>query len=73
MKQVTDLIGERTDQGSYVTGPVRPSFRSFRAATATATSSPTRARGRLVFAGKSIGGGSLIGIIHNKNDSGYRE
>jgi len=27
-----------------------------------------------VFAGKSMGGGgSLIGIIHNKNDSGYRE
>jgi len=72
MKQVTDLIGEPTDQGAYVTGKAFIPF--FFGGDKYRYEMAYKGQGRLVFAGKSMGtGGNLIWIIHNKNDSGYRE
>lgn len=72
MKQVTDLIGEPTDQGAYVTGKAFIPF--FFGGDRYRYEMAYKGQGRLVFAGKSMGtGGNLIWIIHNKTDSGYRE
>lgn len=72
MKQVTDLIGEPTDQGAYITGKAFIPF--FFGGDRYRYEMAYKGQGRLVFAGKSMGtGGNLIWIIHNKNDSGYRE
>jgi hypothetical protein len=72
MKQVTDLIGEPTDQGAYVTGKAFIPF--FFGGDQYRYEMAYKGQGRLVFAGKSMGtGGNLIWIIHNKDDSGYRE
>jgi hypothetical protein len=72
MKQVTDLIGEPTDQGAYVTGKAFIPF--FFGGDRYRYEMAYKGQGRLVFAGQSMGtGGNLIWIIHNKNDSGYRE
>ncbi|WP_029561327.1 hypothetical protein [Xanthomonas oryzae] len=72
MKQVTDLIGQPNDQGSYVTGKAFIPF--FFVGDRYRYEMPYKGQGRLVFAGKSMDtGGNLIWIIHNKNDSGYRE
>lgn len=71
MKQVTDLIGEPTDQGAYVTGKAFIPF--FFGGDRHRYEMAYKGQGRLVFAGESMGtGGNLIWIIHNKNDSGYR-
>ena len=72
MKQVTDLVGEPTDQGAYVTGKAFIPF--FFGADRHRYEMAYKGQGRLVFAGQSMStGGNLIWIIHNKNDSGYRE
>lgn len=72
MKQVTDLIGQPTDQGAYVTGKAFIPF--FFGGDRYRYEMAYKGQGRLVFAGKSMGtGGNLIWIIHNKTDSGYRE
>ncbi|WP_406848413.1 hypothetical protein [Xanthomonas citri] len=72
MKQVTDLIGQPDDQGAYVTGKAFIPF--FFGGDRYRYEMAYKDQGRLVFAGKSMGtGGNLIWIIHNKNDSGYRE
>lgn len=72
MKQVTDLIGEPTDQGAYITGKAFIPF--FFGGDRYRYEMAYKGQGRLVFAGKSMGtGGNLIWIIHNKTDSGYRE
>jgi hypothetical protein len=72
MKQVTDLIGEPTDQGAYVTGKAFIPF--FFGGDKYRYEMAYKGQGRLVFAGQSMGtGGNLIWIIHNKDDSGYRE
>ena len=72
MKQVTDLIGQPNDQGSYVTGKAFIPF--FFGGDRYRYEMAYKGQGRLVFAGKSMDtGGNLIWIIHNKNDSGYRE
>ncbi|AEO43487.1 MULTISPECIES: hypothetical protein [Xanthomonas] len=72
MKQVTDLIGQPDDQGAYVTGKAFIPF--FFGGDRYRYEMAYKGQGRLVFAGKSMGtGGNLIWIIHNKNDSGYRE
>ena len=72
MKQVTDLIGEPTDQGAYVTGKAFIPF--FFGGDKYRYEMAYKGQGRLVFAGQSMGtGGNLILIIHNKDDSGYRE
>jgi hypothetical protein len=71
MKQVTDLIGEPTDQGGYVTGKAFIPF--FFGSDAHRYEMAYKGQGRLVFAGERMGtGGNLIWIIHNKDDSGYR-
>jgi len=71
MKQVTDLIGEPTDQGAYVTGKAFIPF--FYGSDRHRYEMAYKGQGRLIFAGEGMGsGGNLIWIIHNKNDSGYR-
>jgi len=72
MKQVTDLIGEPTDQGAYITGKAFIPF--FFGSDRHRYEMAYKGQGRLIFAGKSMGtGGNLIWIIHNRNDTGYRE
>jgi hypothetical protein len=73
MKEVTDLIGQPTDQGAYITGKAWIPFYF----------GPDRYRhellykgqGRLVFAGGGLGNltsGKLTRIIHNADERGYR-
>lgn len=72
MKQVTDLIGDPTDQGVYVTGKAFIPF--YFGSDRHRYEMAYKGQGRLVFAGKGWdSGGNLIWIIHNKDDSGYRE
>lgn len=72
MKQVTDIVGEPTDQGAYVTGKAFIPF--FFGGDRYRYELAYKGQGRLIFAGKSMGtGGNLIWIIHSANDSGYRE
>ncbi|WP_236848779.1 hypothetical protein [Candidatus Thiodictyon syntrophicum] len=73
MKQVTDLIGQPTDQGAYITGKAFIPF--YFGADQHRYESVYKGQGRLIFAGGSIGdfsSGHLIWIIHNANESGYR-
>lgn len=71
MQQVTDLVGQPTDQGAYVTGKAFIPF--FYGNDRYRFEMAYKGQGRLVFAGESMGtGGNLIWIIHNANDSGYR-
>jgi hypothetical protein len=74
MKQVTDLIGQPTDQGAYITGKAFIPF--YFGGDTYRYEMAYKGLGRLVFAGGSMmgnmGGGNLIWIIHNSNDSGYR-
>jgi hypothetical protein len=73
MKQVTDLIGQPTDQGAYVTGKA---FIPFHFGGDTYRHELLyKGVGRLVFAGGSFGNygnSKLIRIIHNADESGYR-
>ena len=72
MKQVTDLIGEPTDQGVYVTGKAFIPF--YFGSDRHRYEMAYKGQGRLVFAGERMGTGcNLIWIIHNRNESGYRE
>lgn len=73
MKQVTDLIGQPTDSGAYMTGKAWIPF--YFGADRHRYEMTYKNQGRLIFAGGSIGnftGGNLIWIIHNANESGYR-
>jgi hypothetical protein len=73
MKQVTDLIGQPTDQGAYITGKAFIPF--YFGSDKHRYEMVYKGQGRLIFAGGSIGdfsGGHLIWIIHNANESGYR-
>ncbi|WP_200954324.1 hypothetical protein [Rhizobacter sp. Root1221] len=73
MKQVTDLVGQPTDQGAYVTGKA---FIPFHFGGDTYRHELLyKGVGRLVFAGGSFGNygnSKLIRIIHNADESGYR-
>jgi len=73
MKEVTDLIGQPTDQGAYITGK---SFIPFYFGSDRYRHEMVyKGLGRLIFAGGggfSVGSGHLIGIIHNPNEKGYR-
>ena len=72
MKQVTDIAGEPTDQGVYVTGKAFIPF--YFGSDRHRYEMAYKGQGRLIFAGKGwSSGGNLIWIIHNKDDSGYRE
>ena len=73
MKQARDIVGvEPTDEGAYVTGKAFIPF--YFGGDKHRYELAYKGMGRLVFAGKEMGtGGNLIWIIHNKDDSGYRE
>jgi hypothetical protein len=73
MKQVTDLIGQPTDQGAYVTGKAWIPF--YFGSDRHRHEMVYKNQGRLIFAGGSMGdftGGHLIWIIHNRTEPGYR-
>lgn len=72
-KQVTDLAGQPTDQGAYVTGKAFIPF--YFGSDRHRFEMTYKGQGRLIFAGGGMGdysGGNLIWIIHNPNESGYR-
>jgi hypothetical protein len=73
MKQVTDLIGQPTDQGAYMTGKAWIPF--YFGSDRSRHEMVYKGMGRLIFAGGSMGdftSGNLIMIIHNAQESGYR-
>jgi outer membrane protein assembly factor BamE (lipoprotein component of BamABCDE complex) len=73
LKQVTDLVGQPTDQGAYVTGKAWIPF--YYGSDRYRHEMVYKGQGRLIFAGGSMGdysSGHLISIIHNAQESGYR-
>jgi len=73
MKEVTDLIGQPTDQGAYVTGKAFVPF--YFGGDRYRHELLYKGMGRLVFAGGGMGNfmsGRLIRITHNANERGYR-
>lgn len=73
MKQATDLVGQPTDQGAYMTGMAWVPF--YFGSDRHRYEMVYKGQGRLIFAGGSLGdftGGNLIWIIHNSTESGYR-
>jgi len=73
LKQVTDLIGQPTDQGAYVTGKAWIPF--YYGSDRYRHEMVYKGQGRLIFAGGSVGdysSGHLTSIIHNAQESGYR-
>ncbi|MEZ2299095.1 hypothetical protein [Variovorax sp. RCC_210] len=72
-RQVTDLAGQPTDQGAYVTGKAFIPF--YFGSDRHRFEMTYKGQGRLIFAGGGMGdysAGNLIWIIHNPNESGYR-
>ena len=72
-KQVTDIAGQPTDQGAYVTGKAFIPF--YFGGDRHRFEMTYKGQGRLIFAGGGMGDysrGNLIWIIHNPNESGYR-
>ena len=73
MRQVTDLVGQPTDQGAYVTGKAWIPF--YFGSDRYRHELVYKGQGRLIFAGGSAGdwsSGNLISIIHNASEAGYR-
>ena len=73
MKQVIDLVGQPTDQGTYVTGKAWIPY--YYGSDRYRHEMVYKSQGRLIFAGGSSGdysSGNLISIIHNAQESGYR-
>ena len=73
MRQVTDIAGQPTDQGAYVTGKAWIPF--YFGSDRYRHELVYKGQGRLIFAGGSAGdwsAGNLIGIIHNASEAGYR-
>lgn len=73
MKEVTDLIGQPTDQGAYVTGKAWIPF--YFGSDRHRYEMIYKGQGRLIFAGGSMGdftSGHLIWIIHFAGEGGYR-
>jgi hypothetical protein len=73
MRQVTDLIGQPTDQGAYMTGKAWIPF--YFGSDRHRFEMVYKGQGRLIFAGGGLGdfsSGNLIWIIHNPNEGGYR-
>lgn len=72
-RQVTDIAGQPTDQGAYVTGKAFIPF--YFGSDRHRFEMTYKGQGRLIFAGGGMGdysGGNLIWIIHNANEAGYR-
>lgn len=73
MRQATDLAGQPTDQGAYITGKAWIPF--YFGSDRYRHEMVYKGQGRLIFAGGSAGdfsSGSLIWIIHNAAEPGYR-
>ena len=73
MKQATDIAGQPTDQGAYITGKAFIPF--YFGADRHRFEFVYKGEGRLIFAGGSLGnltGGNLIWIIHCATEPGYR-
>ena len=73
MRQVTDIVGQPTDQGAYVTGKAWIPF--YFGSDRYRHEMVYKGQGRLIFAGGSVGdwaNGNLIWIIHNGAEGGYR-
>jgi hypothetical protein len=73
MKQVTDIVGQPTDQGAYVTGKAWIPF--FFGSDRYRHEFIYKGVGRLIFAGPGgmdVNNGNLIWIIHNASEPGYR-
>jgi len=75
VKQVTDLIGQPTDQGSYITAKAWIPF-YHGGSDRYRHEMVYKGQGRLIFASGSYRGddssGNLVSIIHNAQESGYR-
>ena len=73
MRQATDIVGQPTDQGAYVTGKAWIPF--YFGSDHYRHEMVYKGQGRLIFAGGSAGdwaNGNLIWIIHNGAEGGYR-
>ncbi|NLN61141.1 MAG: hypothetical protein GX147_10720 [Deltaproteobacteria bacterium] len=73
IKQVTKLIGQPNDQGTYVTGKAWIPF--YRGSDVYRHELVYQNQGRLIFASDPSGdydSGNLITIIHNAQESGHR-
>jgi hypothetical protein len=73
MRQVTDIVGQPTDQGAYITGKAWIPF--YFGSDRYRHEMVYKGQGRLIFAGGSAGdwsNGNLIWIIHNAAEAGYR-
>ena len=73
MRQATDLAGQPSDQGAYVTGKAWIPF--YFGSDRYRHELVYKGQGRLIFAGGSAGNftsGNLIWIIHNASEAGYR-
>lgn len=73
LRQVTDIAGQPTDQGSYVTGKAWIPF--YHGSGSSRTELVYKGWGRLIFDSKGgfDSGANLIWIIHSANESGYRD
>ena len=73
LRQVTDILGPPTDEGSYITGKAFIPF--YYGSDRYRYELVYKGQGRLIFAGGSISdrsGGHLTWIINSAADSGYR-
>lgn len=73
VRQVSEVVGQPTDQGAYMTGKAWIPF--YMGADRHRFEMTYKGQGRLIFAGGGIGdfsNGHLIWIIHNANEPGYR-
>jgi len=73
LRQVTDIAGQPTDQGSYVTGKAWIPF--FHGSGSSRVEYVYKGWGRLIFDSKAgfDSGANLVWIINSANESGYRE
>lgn len=73
VKQVTDIVGQPTDQGVYATGKAWIPF--YHGSGRTRIEYVYKGQGRLIFDGKGgfDSGANLVWIINSANESGYRE
>ena len=73
LRQVTDLVGQPSDQGAYITGKAFIPF--FFGSDTHRQELVYKNQGRLIFAGGSMGdfgSAHLVWIIHNANEPAYR-
>jgi hypothetical protein len=74
LKQVTDIVGDPTDSGAYVTGKAFIPF--FFGSDAARMELTYKGKGRLIFASGGLTGGTtggnLIWVINSANEVGYR-